>query len=117
MQAKRPKALSRRLLQALGICRVRSPAQSAAAFYNPARMGGSVNAGVHVGGAGAAQQAAGSKPTKPRHWVVSLVVGTLVGEPETLKPFYVGHENPIAQPGNICQIEFRLVQIKIGRTR
>jgi hypothetical protein len=29
-------------------------------------------------GIGAAQQAAGSKPTKPRHWVVSLVVGTLV---------------------------------------
>jgi hypothetical protein len=29
-------------------------------------------------GIGAAQQAAASKPTKPRHWVVSLVVGTLV---------------------------------------
>ena len=29
-------------------------------------------------GIGAAQQAAGSKLTKRRHWVVSLVVGTLI---------------------------------------
>jgi hypothetical protein len=29
-------------------------------------------------GIGAAQKGAGSKATKPRHWVVSFVVGTLV---------------------------------------
>ena len=29
-------------------------------------------------GIGAAQQAAGSKPTEQRNWVVSLVVGTLI---------------------------------------
>ena len=29
-------------------------------------------------GIGAAQKGAGSKPTKPRHWVVSLVVGILI---------------------------------------
>jgi hypothetical protein len=28
-------------------------------------------------GMGAAQKGAGSKPTKPRHWVVSFVVGIL----------------------------------------
>ena len=28
-------------------------------------------------GIGAAQKGAGSKPTKPRHWVVSFVVGIL----------------------------------------
>jgi hypothetical protein len=29
-------------------------------------------------GLGAAQKGAGSKPTKPRHWVASLVVGILI---------------------------------------
>jgi len=29
-------------------------------------------------GIGAAQKGAGSKPTKPRHWVGSLIVGTLI---------------------------------------
>jgi hypothetical protein len=29
-------------------------------------------------GIGAAQKGAESKPTKPRHWVVSLLVGTLI---------------------------------------
>jgi hypothetical protein len=29
-------------------------------------------------GIGAAQKGAGSKPIRPRHWVVSLVVGFLV---------------------------------------
>jgi hypothetical protein len=29
-------------------------------------------------GLGAAQKGAGSKPAKPRHWVVSLVIGILI---------------------------------------